>query len=780
MSQFWIAAGICLGVVSVLIFLLRQSAKRNSNQSDVPGEDEITAAEIQSISDIHAKLETRMYEVNASENSSSDMSIQVPILNNHSGNRIQLIMDSIHDGVIATDAMGRIQQMNPAAENMTGWPLQDALGKSVEVVFDIVHPEQGNALQNPVRDVLVTGEPIETKHYVLLMARDGSRRQILTSAAPIYGQNRKIDGVVLVCHDVSELYESRQALAEREKTFRDVTNATPVMLWMMSPDRQLTFTNRACSNFLGLNGVLNGVDYFARIHDSDRGRVMDAWDRIAERANSFVRLEFRMQTLNQAPVWLYTVVQAIHDPSNQLLSFVGSSLDISERKKAETQVERLAYYDSLTNLPNRRLLLDRLGRTLTAVTRDKQFGAVFYLDLDHFKTLNDSMGHSVGDQLLKQVAQRIRSTLRAEDTVARFGGDEFLVLSGQLEQNQHDAVRNARLLGEKIRLILDQPYQLGDYEYQATPSIGVTLFSHANADVEAIIKQADTAMYRAKSAGRNQVCFFESHMQDRIVAQVGMENALRRALRSGQFQLYYQPQVDVAGKLLGAEALLRWPQTDGQIMSPKSFLSVAEETGQIISIGYWILQAACEQLHIWEAGSLPDEFTLSVNISHRQFIQQDFATRFESIISKSGINPERLKIELTEYVVKDSLELAIEKMMSLKSNLNIKFSLDDFGTGFSSLTYLRRFPLDEVKIDRAFIRDLQSDQNDALLTETILDIGRKLGVKVLAEGVENTSQQDFLRAHGCERLQGFLFGKPVTAAEFDRLHLSIQKDVDSA
>lgn len=689
------------------------------------------------------------------------------------------IFKSMQDGVITTDTQGRVEWMNRVAEELTGWSWEDAQGKSVEVVFDISHPEQEKSIQNPVRDVLVTGQPIESQHFIALISRDGVRRQILTTAAPIVSQASGVEGVVMVCRDITQLYEAHQQIVERERTFYEMTNSTPLMLWMMNAEHLLFFVNRATRHYLGVDDLKIPINYFDSIHEQEREHVQVSIQGMVERKTDWVQLEYRLRDASNQYRWMYSVIKVVYGEDQAIRHYIGSSIDITERKAVESQIERLAYYDSLTQLPNRRLLMDRLGRALSAVKREKLYGVVFYMDMDHFKKLNDSMGHSVGDQLLKLVAKRIRSTLRAEDTVARFGGDEFIVLSGQLEANERDAVLNARLLGEKIRASLAEPYQLGEIEYHSTPSIGMTLFSHTNNRVDDVIMQADTAMYRAKTEGRNQVCFYEPHMQDAIVQQVEMERQLREALKNRSFRLYYQPQVDMDGQIIGAEALLRWPQPDGQMISPKHFLAVAEETGQMIAIGYWVLETACAQLKQWESAGLPDRFTLSINISHRQFIQQDFAKQFKNIIEKSGVDSARLQLEVTEYVVRDSIEVSLEKMNALKLSTQVKFSLDDFGTGYSSLTYLRKFPLDEIKIDRKFIRDLMTDENDALLTETILEIGNKMGVNVVAEGVETSEQSDFLQQHGCVRVQGFLFGRPIPATQFFDAYLSGNSPVTS-
>jgi len=444
--------------------------------------------------------------------------------------------------------------------------------------------------------------------------------------------------------------------------------------------------------------------------------------------------------------------------------------NITERKRAEDEIRHLAYFDPLTHLPNRRLLMDRLGRALLASKRSGECGALLMLDLDHFKAINDSLGHDIGDRLLIEVAQRLNNALRREDTVSRLGGDEYVVLMEDLGQSERRAATYAEAVAEKIRAVLNHPYALfnADQEHFNTTSIGLTLFCGQGESAETLIKQADMALYQAKDAGRNTVRFFNPSMQASIEARTALEAALRRGVQRNEFRLYYQPQVDTEGRLIGAEALIRWLPERQEPVPPSQFIPLAEESGLILLIGQWTLNTALAQLKEWERNPRTRDLQLSVNVSARQFHQPDFVDLVRESLLASGANPARLKLELTEGVVLSNVEEVIDRMQRL-TDLGIGFSLDDFGTGYSSLLYLKRLPLEQVKIDRSFVRDLTQDPNDAAIVEAILAMGRSLGLNTIAEGVETEAQRDFLRAKGCQAYQGYLFGEPMPIEEWGRL-----------
>jgi diguanylate cyclase (GGDEF)-like protein/PAS domain S-box-containing protein len=451
-------------------------------------------------------------------------------------------------------------------------------------------------------------------------------------------------------------------------------------------------------------------------------------------------------------------LHAIALPGNRVMGFC---VDITDQKQAEERILQLAYYDPLTDLPNRRLLLDRLQMAMAASSRDKQFGALLILDLDHFKNINDTQGHDVGDHLLIEVAKRLTSALRQEDTVARLGGDEYVMVIEGLGRDAATATRQAEAVADKVRGAVAQPYflQAERPPYHSTTSIGVTLFLAQDTAAELLLKQADVALYQAKNAGRNTSRFFNPDMQAAIDARAAMESALRRGIAQHELKLYCQPQMDANHRVTGAEALLRWLPPDAPPVQPLQFIPLAEETGLIIPIGAWVIEQACTWLQGWQADPVTRSLGLSVNVSARQFHQPDFVDHVLETVHRCAIDARRLTLELTESVVLERLDDVIASMQRLKA-VGIRFSIDDFGTGYSSLSYLKRLPVDEVKIDRSFIRDITHDQNDLAIVRAILAMSRSLGLEVIAEGVETDAQHALLMQYGCDGFQGYLFGKP--------------------
>jgi diguanylate cyclase (GGDEF)-like protein len=443
--------------------------------------------------------------------------------------------------------------------------------------------------------------------------------------------------------------------------------------------------------------------------------------------------------------------------------------DITERKHAEEEIKSLAFYDPLTHLPNRRLLMDRLKQALASSARSGREGALLFIDLDNFKSLNDTLGHDIGDLLLQQVAQRLESCVREGDTVARLGGDEFVVMLEDLSEHDLEAAAQAETVGEKILATLNQPYRLAKHEHHSTPSIGVTIFSDHKQNQDELLKQADIAMYQAKKAGRNALRFFDPQMQDSINIRVSLESDLRRAV-SGQeqFLLYYQPQVDSSGRLIGAEALVRWQHPERGMVSPVEFIPLAEETGLILPLGHWVLATACQQLAVWATRPEAAHLTMAVNVSAKQFQLPTFVEEVLSLVDYFKINPAKLKLEVTESLMMERMGDIIAKMNLLKTR-GISFSMDDFGTGYSSLSCLKLLPLYQLKIDQSFVRDIATDDSDKAIVGTIIAMAKSLNLNVIAEGVEGKVQQQLLMEKGCRSYQGYLFGKPVPIEQFDAL-----------
>jgi len=441
--------------------------------------------------------------------------------------------------------------------------------------------------------------------------------------------------------------------------------------------------------------------------------------------------------------------------------------DITARRQAEEEIRHLAFYDPLTQLPNRRLLIDRLKQALAASNRSGRFGALLFIDLDNFKTLNDTLGHDVGDLLLQQVAQRLSTCVRAGDTVARLGGDEFVVMLEDLSENAREAATQTETVAEKILATLNQSYQLAGYQQRSTPSIGATLFGENATAIEELLKRADLAMYQAKAAGRNTLRFFDPEMQAVVSARADMEAGLTEAMRAEQFIIYFQAQVDSTGKLTGAEVLLRWQHPQQGLVSPLEFIPLAEDTGLILPLGQWVLEAACTQLAAWANDTEMAHFILAVNVSALQFHTPDFVDQVLRTLARTGANPYRLKLELTESLLVTNVEDVIAKMTALKAK-GVGFALDDFGTGYSSLSYLKRLPLDQLKIDRSFVRDILTDTNDASIAKMVVALAESLDLAVIAEGVEIEAQKNFLARHGCLAYQGYLFSRPLPIGEFER------------
>jgi diguanylate cyclase (GGDEF)-like protein/PAS domain S-box-containing protein len=472
------------------------------------------------------------------------------------------------------------------------------------------------------------------------------------------------------------------------------------------------------------------------------------------------------------PAWF--TITAFKDSDGNITHHVGNLCDITDSNGAEERIRILAFYDPLTKLPNRRLLQDRIDQAISASARSRQHGALLFLDLDRFKILNDTYGHNMGDQLLLEVTRRLQSCVREGDTIARLGGDEFVMIFDALDKYATKANAQAKKLAEMIREALAKPYHLlvpfnqpqVTITYHSSASIGVVLFLGHESSTEELMKYADLAMYEAKHAGRDTVCIFDPGMQTDIMARASLEEDLHRGLQEKQFILNYQPQVDINGCIIGAEALVRWQHPLRGMVAPTDFISLAEESGLILPLGFWVLETACAQLAVWATRQETASLTLAVNVSAHQFRQADFVEQVLAVLDRTGANPCKLKLELTESMLVSNVEDIITKMAALKAK-GVSFSLDDFGTGYSSLSYLKRLPLDQLKIDQGFVRDVLIDLNDAAIAKMIIALAESMGLAVIAEGVESEDQWDFLAHHGCHTYQGYLFSKPIPLEQFE-------------
>jgi diguanylate cyclase (GGDEF)-like protein/PAS domain S-box-containing protein len=459
-------------------------------------------------------------------------------------------------------------------------------------------------------------------------------------------------------------------------------------------------------------------------------------------------------------------ISAVMDAAGVITNYVGSFYDITAGKVAEAELLHMAHFDPLTQLPNRRLLLDRMTHALATVKRNGLFGAVLFIDLDHFKAINDTSGHEAGDLVLVETARRLNSAVRAGDSVARLGGDEFVVLLEDLDEQVLESAAQAQIVADRILVLLAQPYRFSGFAFHCTASIGMELFGGEVGALE-LLQHADLAMYQAKLSGRNAARFFQQDMQDQVLRRAALEDDLRRALELGQFRLHFQPQLDLEGKIVAAEALVRWQHPERGLVPPGEFIALAEETDLIVPIGLWVLQTACAQLKAWERQPLTRHLRLAVNVSARQFRLDSFAVTVEQVLKSTAIQAARLVLEVTESMMLDVPD-AIGKMNRLKK-LGVTFSLDDFGTGYSSLASLTKLPLSELKIDQSFVRNLGVEATDAIIVQATIAMGRALGLEVIAEGVETRIQRDTLMQLGCQRFQGYLFSRPVPIDAFEAL-----------
>lgn len=654
---------------------------------------------------------------------------------------------------------GTTHYWNQASERVYGYSAKEAIGRNL---LDLIIPfEMRDGVRAAIRQMFETGQPIPPSE-LSRMRKDGSKIDVFSSHAYVHVPGKEPE---IFCVDV-DLTERKQA--ERELRIAATAFESQAGMLVTDSNNVILRVNQAFTQITGysadeavgkqpsmLRSGCYDADFYVAIWECVNR--IGAWDGeiCNRRKNGEIYPEYR-------------TITAVKDQEGKVINYVSTFSDITSNKAAAEEIERLAFYDPLTGLPNRRLLRDRLKSALASSHRNDRTGALLFIDMDNFKTLNDTLGHDMGDLLLQQVAQRLESCVREGCTISRPGGDEFVVILEDLSEKILEAATETEVVGNTILAILNQPYQLSRHEYHSSPSIGATLFSGHRQSIDELLKQADIAMYQAKASGRNALRFFDPQMQACITARVALETDLRLALAENQFVLYFQPQVCHSGRFIGAEALIRWQHPQRGLVPPSDFIPLAEESGLILAIGQWVLETACKQIKSWEACEHNRDLQLAVNVSARQFRQPDFVGQVRQVLSRTAINPDRLKLELTESLLLDDISDTIGKMNALKK-VGVRFALDDFGTGHSSLAYLTQLPLDQIKIDQSFIRNIGVNSSDSIIVQTIIGMTKNLGMEIIAEGVETETQRAFLERHDCPVCQGYLFGKPVPLTEFEQL-----------
>ena len=716
----------------------------------------------------HRRKDGRLFEVDVSIELIRESGEIVAFLRENSGRHIyeqalreseekyRGLFENAGDLAYGTDLGGNFTAVSESLFRVTGYTRDELINAPISKILTPANFERARQM---------TGAKLAAEKQVTryeLEITDKAGRQIpLELVSTLTYRNGVPVGVQGIGRDISER-------KRRETDLRIAATAFESQEPMMIADASeiIQQVNKAFTKCTGYTAE-EAVGQTPRLlksgrHDAVFYRAM--WESIHGTGTWQGEIWNRRKSGEVYPIWL--TISAVRGEDGNVTHYVGAHLDITERKVAEEKIQQLAFHDSLTRLPNRLLMLDRLQHALASNTRSGRGGALLFIDLDNFKTLNDTLGHVIGDLLLQQVAERLVSCVREGDTVARFGGDEFVVMLEDLSEHIFQAAEQAEEVGEKILASLNQSYQLAAHEFRTSASIGAAVFNEDRHGAEELLQQADIAMYQAKKAGRNALRFFDPQMQESINIRIALENDLHKAIEKNQLVLYYQVQVDRSLREVGVEAMIRWNHPERGLVAPAQFISLAEESGHILPIGLWVLDTGCAQLKTWERHEATRELVLAINVSARQFHQPDFAVQVRAAVQKYSINPNLLKLELTESMLLEDTEDTIATMNVLKA-IGIQLSLDDFGTGYSSLQYLKMLPLDQIKIDQSFVRDITADPDDAAIVQAIIAMSAALGLNVIAEGVETVEQREFLELHGCYHYQGYLFGKPVTIEQFE-------------
>lgn len=663
------------------------------------------------------------------------------------------IPDAIFIHYIDGAVLGYFVEVNDKASQLTGYTRQELMAMQPR---DIIAQDSGIPSVAPR---LAAGESLVFEQ--VFVRKDSRRFPVQVSSSPFTLGERR--GVLSLVRDITQLKQADEALRIAAIAFE-----TQEGLLVTDADGIIIRVNQAFTALTGFSAeeVVGNRPAMLASGRHDSGYYERMWTALKQ--DQFWQGEIWNRRKNGKVYAEWLTISAVKSSAGNTTHYVATYSEITHNPEALAEIHRLAYYDPLTQLPNRRMLLDRLGQALATSSRSGHYGALLFLDLDNFKTLNDTRGHDVGDLLLTEIAQRLNASVREGDTVARLGGDEFVVMLEDLKENAAEAAVQAGLVGEKIRDAIAAIYILKGVEFTCTTSIGVSMYYGHSKSVDELLKHADLAMFHAKKAGRNSLRFFDPEMQAKLVERGTLEIDLRQAIKQQQFQLYYQMQVNSSHHIIGAEALIRWVHPLRGLVMPNDFIPIAEETGLILPIGYWVLKTACEQIRAWSGSADTRKLRLAVNVSARQFHQAEFVEQVRQVLEETGADPTCLVVELTETSILDDVGDTVNKMRALKK-LGIRLAMDDFGTGYSSLSYLKQLPLDELKIDRDFVRDLSVDTNDAAIVQAIITLGRTFELTVIAEGVETEEHFDFLDLYGCHVFQGYLFGEPVPLKRFEVL-----------
>ncbi len=687
--------------------------------------------------------------------------------------QFRFLFDHVQAGIVLHDADTSVLEANAMAATLLGHSEEDILGAVDTDPRWIFVREDGSPMpveEYPVNRAIETGAIVRNLIVGNKRVRDGKLLWLTCTAYPVYDKQGALARIVVSFTDVTELKQAEHALQKSEERLRLVLRGANDAAWDVDFQTSEAYYSPRWWQMLGYEEDELPADtrlWTRVLHPADKHRVEEFFDRtIVNSDRSTYSLEFRFRHKKGRSIPVLSRGFVLRDSVGKPLRVSGTDTDLTEQKRIEKKIHKLAFYDTLTGLPNRQLLVELLREALKPSPRASSRGAILFIDIDDFKTLNDTLGHESGDMLLQQVAKRLRKSVRRKDIIARLGNDEFIVVLDQLPTHIVDTASYAKGIAHRIRELVGLPYTLATFMYRCSFSIGIAPFEGGNWDAETLLKQADLAVHHAKTIGRNSTRFFDQTMQASADRRLELELDLRSGIQERQMVLFFQLQVDHSGAITGAETLIRWNHPTRGLLTPDAFIPLAEATGLIVPLGEWVLQTVCEQLTAWSSHPRLSKINLSVNLSVRQIHEALFTSSVIDALTISNADPARLKLEITESLLASDTEDVIQKMTSLRKR-GVSFSIDDFGTGYSSLQYLQRMPLDELKIDRAFVREMLETGNAAAITRIVIALAQNLGLSVIAEGVETEEQRQFLHAHGCDRYQGYLFGKPVALAEFE-------------
>lgn len=669
------------------------------------------------------------------------------------------LVESLPEAIFIKDSIGRWLYANKSAKNMFQLHTIDWLNKTNKELrairssicaihhecFDDDEDEKQNVFEERVIDA------------------DGSLREYEVCKSPILKRNGACSGTITIVRNVTDIRH-----AEHNIRIADIVMESLDAIVITDADNRILRVNSSFTKLTGYKSeeVIGRTPSILKSDRHDKAFYKNMWNTLKEKKFWQGEIWDRRKSGDIYPKMMR--ITALTGDDGTIQNYIGAFSDLTQHKKANEEIHQLAFFDPLTNLPNRRLLNDQLSNALNNANSHLEYGAVMMIDVDNFKRINDVSGHAVGDRLLVEVARRLKDCVRQEDCVARLGGDEFVILLEHLSKDLDQASTKAQIVGEKILQAINQTFLISRNEMHVTLSIGLSMFTIPSSTCQEMLKWSDTAMYQAKSAGRNTLRFFDPDLHATLEKKVLMETELHSALSENQLLLHYQPQINHKSDIFGAEVLLRWEHPQNGMVQPDEFISIAEESGLILPIGNWVIHTACKQLKAWESETATNKLTLAVNVSAKQFGQPDFVELVYKALEVSGAKATHLKLELTESLMLQNIEDAAEKMEALKL-LGIEISIDDFGTGYSSLGYLKRLPIKQLKIDRSFVKDIDNDQSDIAIAKTIIGMAHTLGFDVIAEGVETENQRNILESYGCVSYQGYFFSKPVPLGSFEKL-----------